>query len=510
MREAAGQLGARGRGDGSGGAEGRGGRRALHGGLQLPQGAGARAGPAAGGAGQAGQDPPGAGAVSAGLAGGPGVPAGLAAAQGPGGLGGARRPGRAQHRRGAVPDRAADLLGGRGAGDVRDRAPAARQLQRPVGHGEHRARRGHGGRRGALHGAFRRRRDRGVRGDAVRHRAQERDADRDQRLGGLAGLRRRVDERTGLPRPLGGLLDRRFPAHPGDRADPPVPGRLVAARPPDRLRAHLHPPGAGLRHGGRGGYGPAPVVRRRPAGAEGARGRRVQCGGARRAHPGAGRARQALTHRPAPVPPDTARPLLQEDAHGTTRHAVHRPVRRPALHRGVPAGLAVGLRRPGDRLLGRPLRRRGGARRRRLPAAAARHPGQARAEVLDDLLPPDRAGGLRPPHRRAAQGHPAVQDLGRRRARGGAHAGRGGDQEHRAGGGGLRRGHRGGLHRFVDLAHGGDVPAGAAGHDRPRLPGLRRPLEPDPGRLRRGRGALRARGAPQRDRVRLLDDGAHA
>ena len=38
-----------------------------------------------------------------------------------------------------------------------------------------------------------------------------------------------------------------------------------------------------------------------------------------------------------------------------------------------------------------------------------------------------------------------------------------------------------------------------------RLPGLRRPLEPDPRRVRRGRRALRPRGAPVRDRVRLLD-----
>ena len=36
-----------------------------------------------------------------------------------------------------------------------------------------------------------------------------------------------------------------------------------------------------------------------------------------------------------------------------------------------------------------------------------------------------------------------------------------------------------------------------------RLPRLRRPLEPDPGRLRRGGRPLRARGAPDRDRVRL-------
>ena len=42
--------------------------------------------------------------------------------------------------------------------------------------------------------------------------------------------------------------------------------------------------------------------------------------------------------------------------------------------------------------------------------------------------------------------------------------------------------------------------------DRGRLPGLRRPLEPDPRRLRRVRRAVRARGAPVRDRLRLLVD----
>ena len=45
-------------------------------------------------------------------------------------------------------------------------------------------------------------------------------------------------------------------------------------------------------------------------------------------------------------------------------------------------------------------------------------------------------------------------------------------------------------------------------HDRARLRRLRRPLEPDPGRLRRGGRAVRARGAPERDRLRLLDDRA--
>ena len=63
-----------------------------------------------------------------------------------------------------------------------------------------------------------------------------------------------------------------------------------------------------------------------------------------------------------------------------------------------------------------------------------------------------------------------------------------------------------GIHRLVDLAHGGDVPAGPRVHDRRRLRRLRPPLEPDPGRVRRRGCPLRARGAPQRDRLRLLDD----
>ena len=39
-------------------------------------------------------------------------------------------------------------------------------------------------------------------------------------------------------------------------------------------------------------------------------------------------------------------------------------------------------------------------------------------------------------------------------------------------------------------------PPASAGDDRRRLPGLRRPVEPDPRRVRRGRRAVRARGAP--------------
>ena len=58
----------------------------------------------------------------------------------------------------------------------------------------------------------------------------------------------------------------------------------------------------------------------------------------------------------------------------------------------------------------------------------------------------------------------------------------------------------------VDLEVRRDVPAGHRGDGGRRLPGLRRPLEPDPRRLRRVRRPVRARGAPVRDRLRLLDD----
>ena len=68
----------------------------------------------------------------------------------------------------------------------------------------------------------------------------------------------------------------------------------------------------------------------------------------------------------------------------------------------------------------------------------------------------------------------------------------------------VRGGHGRRLHRLGDLVRGRRVSAGGRRHDRRRLPGLRGPLEPDPGRLRCGRGALRAGGAPVGDRLRLL------
>ena len=92
--------------------------------------------------------------------------------------------------------------------------------------------------------------------------------------------------------------------------------------------------------------------------------------------------------------------------------------------------------------------------------------------------------------------HPLGRGVGRRRPRGRAAARRRGDEAHRAPRGEARREDRRRLHRIEHLEVRRDVPAGLAGDDRRRLPGLRRPLEPDPRRVRRGRRALRARGAP--------------
>ena len=90
-----------------------------------------------------------------------------------------------------------------------------------------------------------------VRGHPVRHRAQERAADRGQRLARQPRLRLRVDERA--------VVLRRRPSRPTTpgsgaschRARPPVRRRLVAAGPRPRLRAHLHPRGRATSGGDR-------------------------------------------------------------------------------------------------------------------------------------------------------------------------------------------------------------------------------------------------------------------
>ena len=141
---------------------------------------------------------------------------------------------------------------------------------------------------------------------------------------------------------------------------------------------------------------------------------------------------------------------------------------------------------------------------------------QSRLDILErnglrglrDLEPPDRAGGVRRPDRRAPPRHPVGSGVGRRRpGRGAARAAE--DLKDTAPVRREARRHDGQrLHRVVDLEGGRDVPAGVGRVDRRRLPGLRRPVEPDPRRVRGGRRAVRARGAPVRDRLRLLDGQA--
>src|SRR5438045_3162007 len=57
--------------------------------------------------------------------------------------------------------------------------------------------------------------------------------------------------------------------------------------------------------------------------------------------------------------------------HGSTRHALHRPVGRPDLGSDLSEGQAVGLRRHRVALLGRPLQRATGAEGGRILQGAA-------------------------------------------------------------------------------------------------------------------------------------------
>ena len=163
----------------------------------------------------------------------------------------------------------------------------------------------------------------------------------------------------------------------------------------------------------------------------------------------------------------------------------------------------LGLRRPRARLLGRPLRRRRGAAR--LPATPL-----GRRELLERhglgcwAIGNHLVGqAVVRSDRRAPQGRAVPESLGRRRSRGRAPARRRGDEGHGARRGPARRRRRHRLHRLADLAHALLVPAQRLRRDRARLPGVRRALGADHRRVR-GRGrALRARGAPHRDRLRL-------
>ena len=224
--------------------------------------------------------------------------------------------------------------------------------------------------------------DRGVRGHPLRPGPEERHAPGTERHRGLARLRLRGHElpvllrRRRRPR-------RRIPQDPRHRTRTPLHRELVAHRPRPGLRTPLHPPG------GRPHHTPSPsnrppdtVLRRRPPGPESPRRHRNQ-------RP----QQQPLAH------------TSERKHHDTTHHPLHRPVGRPALRRGGAARRRVGLRRPGDRLLGRPpgpaARRRG----RRLPPRPAGHPGQAPAQGPRDRQPPHRTGRLRRPDRRAPRGH---------------------------------------------------------------------------------------------------------
>ena len=164
----------------------------------------------------------------------------------------------------------------------------------------------------------------------------------------------------------------------------------------------------------------------------------------------------------------------------------------------------LGLRRPRARLLGRPLRSRRGAGRRRLLPLQARAARAPRPRLLGDRRAPGRAGRVRP-GRLAPSGRPSGRRVGRRRSRGSAPARRRQDEGHGARGGQAGRACGDRLHGLVDLAHALLVPAERLGRRPARLRGLRRALEPDHRRVRRGGREVRPRGAPHRDRLRLPD-----
>ena len=335
-------------------------------GLQLPPRPGGGPGPRRLVAeGRLGADPARARAVPAGLDRRPGVPAGVAAAArskaGSGALGdiGAHIVDLAQYVTGA-----ADHRGLRADGDVRHGAPAAGGVGRA---GRLRRRRRHRRRSRSTT-----RRCSSARFDS--RRARRRSRPPGSRPAARTRMRLEVNGSEGslafdfesmneLPFHDGteDPDDRGLPPDPGDRAHPPVRRRLVAARARPRLRAHLHP--RGRRPGARDRATDRARGRRSPTG--------CRCSGcsppssARPPTTAAGAV--AVAERRASSRPTPARRHCDDP----TDHAVHRPVGRPAVRRDVPAGLRVGLRRPRDRLLGRPPRRRQARRGRRLRRAAA-------------------------------------------------------------------------------------------------------------------------------------------
>ena len=249
-------------------------RRPRHGRLHLPPGAGDRAGPPAGRRGPDRRDPARPRAVPPGLDRRPGGAAVVAARQGQGRLGRARRHRRA-HRR---PDPAHHRPTGSPRSPASSRPSSRSGRSRPSTPGSRRRRAPSADRSPSttprLHRPVHRRRAGRLRGHPLRHRPQERDPDRGQRLGRQPGLRLRGHERPGVLRRRRAGRDRRLPPDPRHRARPPLRRRVVAARPRARLRARLHPPGRRPGHRDRRRHRPDPDVRRRPAGPAGAGRRR--------------------------------------------------------------------------------------------------------------------------------------------------------------------------------------------------------------------------------------------
>ncbi len=233
-------------------------RHPLDGGLHLPPRAGDRPGPPARAGGTGRRDPARPRAVPAGLARRPRDAADLAAAEGPGRLGRARRHRGAHHRPRPLHHRRADHRRQRDDRDLRRGAAAARRRAWPVGRGRHRARPGHRRRRRDLHRPVERRGARHLRGHPLRHRPQELDPDGDQRFSRQHRLRLRGHERAAVVRRHG--AGPRVRLHPGDRhrGDAPLRRALVAGRPRARLRARLHPPGGRPHRRDRPGRRPRP------------------------------------------------------------------------------------------------------------------------------------------------------------------------------------------------------------------------------------------------------------
>ena len=173
---------------------------------------------------------------------------------------------------------------------------------------------------------------------------------------GQPRLRLRGHERPAASTTPASRPRRRVPPDPRHRARAPVHRGLVAPRPRAGLRARLHPPGGRPRHR-RSPTAAQPA----PSFADGLQVQRVLA------------AVEAQLGRPTGQPRwhRTAPTHEEETDDGTTDHPVHRPVGRPAVRGGGAARRRVGLRRPGDRLLGRPPRpvaRRRGRRLHRRPA----------------------------------------------------------------------------------------------------------------------------------------------